>query len=56
ILVEILQTMHESEYFSHGRRDMNFRFWITYQQTAKQNDNEFLECHNSNLDVQLIFI
>ncbi|KIJ48446.1 hypothetical protein M422DRAFT_142698, partial [Sphaerobolus stellatus SS14] len=36
-------------------RDMNSRFWITYERVAKQNDDEFLDRHNGDLDVQLIF-
>ena len=55
-LEEILQTMHDSEYFSRGRRDLNSRFWTTYERIAKQSDEDFLERYNGDLDVQLIFV
>jgi Family of unknown function (DUF6535) len=56
ILQDILDTMCESDIFERTRKDAPSRFWSTYERVAKQHDDEFIERHNSDLDVLLIFV
>ena len=55
-LQDILDTMHESEFFPHTGKDTPSQFWSAYERMAKQHDNEFLERENSDMDVLLIFV
>ncbi|KIJ29281.1 hypothetical protein M422DRAFT_118535, partial [Sphaerobolus stellatus SS14] len=36
-------------------KDVRSNFWKTYERVGKQRDDEFLERHNNNLDVLLLF-
>ena len=56
ILGDILDTMHNSEVFPRTGKDAPSRFWSAYERTAKQHDDEFLERHNGDMDVLLIFV
>ncbi|KAF8527080.1 hypothetical protein JB92DRAFT_2699464, partial [Gautieria morchelliformis] len=47
--------MQDSDLFSRTGRDAPSRFWSAYERVANQYDEEFLERHNSDLDVLLIF-
>ena len=48
--------MYESDFFPRIGQDAPSRFWSTYERVAKQHDEEFLERHNGELDVLLIFV
>ena len=52
----ILNTMHNSDFFPHFAKDPQSRFWSAYERIAKQHDDEFLEMHNGQMDVLLIFV
>lgn len=56
LLKQIVATLHASEFFSAISGDKESRFWLTYQQIAKETDHDFLERYNGDLDVQLIFV
>ena len=56
ILGDILDTMHNSEVFPQIGKDAPSRFWSAYERMAKQHDDEFLERHNGDMDVLLIFV
>ena len=55
-LQEILDTMHDSDLFPRTGKDAPSRFWAAYERVANQHDVAFLERHNSDLDVLLIFV
>ena len=42
-LQDILDTMHDSEFFPRTGKDTPSQFWSAYERLAKQHDNEFLE-------------
>ena len=48
--------MHNSDLFPRTGKDVPSRFWSTYERVAKQHDDEFIERHNSEMDVLLIFV
>ena len=48
--------MHDSDFFPHTGKDAPSRFWSAYERVAKQHDNEFIERHNGEMDVLLIFV
>jgi Family of unknown function (DUF6535) len=48
--------MQDSDLFPRAGRDAPSRFWSAYERVAKQDDVEFLERHNSDMDVLLIFV
>jgi Family of unknown function (DUF6535) len=48
--------MYESDIFERTKKDAPSRFWSTYERAAKQHDDEFIERHNGDLDVLLIFV
>jgi Family of unknown function (DUF6535) len=48
--------MHESEVFPRTGQDAPSRFWSMYERVAKQHDDEFIERHNGDMDVLLIFV
>ena len=48
--------MHDSDVFQRTGRDVPSRFWSAYERVAKQHDDEFLDRHNGELDVLLIFV
>jgi len=54
-LEAIANTMYESDLFPRGQGDLHSHFWTSYERIAKQSDEDFLERHNGDLDVQLIF-
>ena len=55
-LEAIANTMYESDLFPRGQGDLHSHFWTSYERIAKQSDEYFLERHNGDLDVQLIFV
>ncbi|KIJ52473.1 hypothetical protein M422DRAFT_243257 [Sphaerobolus stellatus SS14] len=55
LLQEIVDAFHRSDIFRDVGKDIESRFWTTYEQVAKQYDAEFLERHNAELDASLIF-
>lgn len=48
--------MHDSDIFPRIGKDAPSRFWTAYERLAKQYDDEFLDRHNGNMDVLLIFV
>jgi Family of unknown function (DUF6535) len=48
--------MRSSDAFRRRGNDVSSRFWSTYERVATQHDDEFLDRHNSDLDVLLIFV
>ena len=48
--------MHNSYFFPHVGKDVPFLFWSAYECLAEQHDNEFLDRHNGDVDVLLIFV
>ena len=48
--------MHNSDVFPRTGKDVPSRFWSAYEHMAKQPDDEFLERHNGDMDVLLIFV
>jgi Family of unknown function (DUF6535) len=48
--------MHDSDFFPRTGEDAPSRFWSAYERVAKQHDDEFLERHNGDMDVLLIFV
>ena len=48
--------MHNSDVFPRTGKDASSRFWSAYERMAKQHDDEFLERHNGDMDVLLIFV
>ena len=48
--------MHDSDLFPRIGKDAPSRFWSAYERVAKQHDDEFIERHNGELDVLLIFV
>ena len=48
--------MHNSDFFPRVAMDPQSRFWSAYERIAKQHDDEFLEMHNGQMDVLLIFV
>ena len=55
-LQNVLDTMHNSDFFPRVAKDPQSRFWSAYERIATQHDNEFLEMHNGQMDVLLIFV
>ena len=55
-LKDVLDTMHNSDFFPRVGKDVPSRFWSAYERLAKQHDNEFLDRHNGDMDVLLIFV
>ncbi|KIJ29764.1 hypothetical protein M422DRAFT_187997, partial [Sphaerobolus stellatus SS14] len=55
LLGQILETLHASEFFPDRPTDVRSLFWTSYQRLANETDEAFLERHNSNVDVLLIF-
>ena len=55
-LQDVLDTMHNSDFFPRVAKDPQSRFWSAYERIATQHDNEFLEMHNGQMDVLLIFV
>ncbi|KIJ43502.1 hypothetical protein M422DRAFT_148173, partial [Sphaerobolus stellatus SS14] len=53
---DILATMIHSEMFSKVPKDSKSQFWSIYNQVAKEQDQEFLDRHNTDLDSLLIFV
>jgi Family of unknown function (DUF6535) len=56
ILQNVLDTLRDSDVFQHVGKDTSSRFWSAYERLAKQHDNEFLDRHNGDMDVLLIFV
>ena len=56
ILQDVLDTMYDSDVFQRTGKDAPSRFWSAYARVAKQHDDEFLDRHNGELDVLLIFV
>ena len=56
ILQDILETMHYSDVFPPVEKDTPSRFWSACENKVKQYDNEWLNRHNSDMDVLLIFV
>ena len=52
----MLDTMHASDIFPRTGKDAPSQFWSAYERVAKQHDDEFIERHNGELDVLLIFV
>ena len=48
--------MHDSDLFPRVGKDAPSQFWSAYERLAKQHDNEFLDRHNGDMDVLLIFV
>ena len=48
--------MLNSDFFPRTGKDAPSRFWSAYERVAKQHDDEFIERHNGELDVLLIFV
>ena len=48
--------MHDSDFFPRTGKDAPSRFWSAYARVAKQHDDEFIERHNGEMDVLLIFV
>ena len=48
--------MHDSDIFPRVGKDVPSQFWSAYDRLAKQHDNEFLDRHNGDMDVLLIFV
>ena len=48
--------MHDSDFFPRTGKDVPSRFWSAYERVAKQHDDEFIERHNGEMDVLLIFV
>ena len=48
--------MHDSDFFPRTGKDAPSRFWSAYERVAKQHDDEFIERHNGEMDVLLIFV
>ena len=48
--------MRNSDFFPRISKDPQSRFWSAYGRIAKQHDDEFLEMHNGQMDVLLIFV
>jgi Family of unknown function (DUF6535) len=56
LLADIRDTMHNSDVFPQTGKDAPSRFWSAYERMAKQYDDDFLERHNGDMDVLLIFV
>ena len=48
--------MYDSSVLQRTGKDVHSRFWSVYERVAKQHDDEFLDRHNGELDVLLIFV
>jgi Family of unknown function (DUF6535) len=48
--------MHASGVFPRTGKDIASSFWSAYERVANQHDNEFLDRHNGDMDVLLIFV
>ena len=48
--------MYDSDVLQRTGKDAPSRFWSAYERVAKQHDDEFLDRHNGELDVLLIFV
>lgn len=55
-MLDILDTLHDSDLFPRTRDDASSQFWSAYERVAKQHDEDFLEKQNSDMDVLLIFV
>jgi hypothetical protein len=52
---QILNTLRNSNIVEKGSSDHRSRFWAVYQKVAAERDNEFLERHDGDMDIVLIF-
>ena len=55
-LQDVLDTLHNSDFFPRTGKDAPSRFWSAYERVAKQHDDEFIERLNGEMDVLLIFV
>ncbi|KAG2037014.1 hypothetical protein BDR03DRAFT_400608 [Suillus americanus] len=55
ILKQVLDVLKDSTVASKIGKDDRSRFWAAYKRVAEEHDEEFLERHNSDMDVVLIF-
>ena len=55
-LQDVLDTLHDSDFFPRTGKDAPSRFWSAYERVAKQHDEELIERHNGEMDVLLIFV
>ena len=53
---QVLDTLRNSNIVEKGANDDRSRFWDVYQKLAAEYDNEFLERHDGDMDIVLIFV
>lgn len=55
-LDEILDLLKDSTIAVKGGKDVRSRFWDTHRRIAEEREGEFLERHNSEMDIVLVFV
>jgi hypothetical protein len=55
-LDEILDVFKDSIIVMKGRKDIRSKFWDTHRRVAEEREGEFLERHNSDIDITLVFV
>ena len=56
ILKEILVTLQDSKVAEPSGKDKLSRFWVKYKKVSEEYDTEFLDRHNGNMDIVLVFV
>ena len=56
ILEDILATLQDSKIAEPSGKDERSRFWAKYKKVSEEYDTEFLDRHNGNMDIVLIFV
>ncbi|OJA20949.1 hypothetical protein AZE42_03496, partial [Rhizopogon vesiculosus] len=54
-LDEILDVLKDSTIAVKGGKDIRSRFWDTHRRVAEEREGEFLERHNNEMDIVLVF-
>ncbi|KAJ8590658.1 hypothetical protein M405DRAFT_766047, partial [Rhizopogon salebrosus TDB-379] len=54
-LDEILDVLKDSTIAMKGGKDIRSKFWDTHRRVAEEREGEFLERHNSDMDIALVF-
>jgi hypothetical protein len=53
---QVLDTLRNSNIIEKRTNDHRAQFWAAYQKVAAEYDSEFLERHDGDMDIVLIFL